>query len=613
MERKHSRNAAHVHGWDDFGRQVRTTWAMWNVMWTRQTIQLQTACSVLNAAWSACLRALRHSCCCPQWSHRCWKCASSRTLFVVAICRRHLFVNFCIRRYYIYKNLGHGKTCGAIFNPILADQNTHASWNPSNLRESTLERLNQKIMRIAMVGRDSIRRDITILCTSSFLCSKQWKSQMRKPLLTRSGKSLKMCLHGKWRKSTAKGGHSRDTERVDNSSFCAVGHIPPQKHWVGSEVPKTQDVWYYEGTLLKMILALLSRKSYGCYCKPAKMRRTSSWYSIRLCRRQNGGRSSIDENFPSRSVQTSGHVSHDTGVMHSCCAVSLQCCCQSVHSDNDPMHLAQVTKHIVCVSPKNIHTSSRNIVHLAALDDTTHGHSFLTFSWTSLTGSRTILRRSEATAEWRFLLSPDHLQVMSPSSLLKTGSPETVSSLNTRIYVPKTCPSTSRSKRQPMTQQKALRHRSRNRTWRTNNFVLCWLHHCTYSSEKQVQNDRKFITLNEKTWCPVHLKIRCAQWNLSQCFQAKIGWIKTHFPIETNFPEDIKRFLGAMNLSSDSLHWQMLRNLFLMETEITCLLKRDLNSWNRNAKWNLLTLALVNFSSKPMLSDWKWRTPISDV
>ena len=24
MERKHSRNAAHVHGWDDYGRQVRT-------------------------------------------------------------------------------------------------------------------------------------------------------------------------------------------------------------------------------------------------------------------------------------------------------------------------------------------------------------------------------------------------------------------------------------------------------------------------------------------------------------------------------------------------------------------------------------------------------------
>ena len=33
-----------------------------------------------------------------------------------------------------------------------------------------------------------------------------------------------------------------------------------------------------------------------------------------------------------------------------------------------------------------------------------------------------------------------------------------------------------------------------------------------------MQNDRKFITLNEKTSCPVHLKIRQAQGNLSQCF-----------------------------------------------------------------------------------------------
>ena len=43
--------------------------------------------------------------------------------------------------------------------------------------------------------------------------------------------------------------------------------------------------------------------------------------------------------------------------------------------------MAQVTKHIVCVSPTNMHTSSssRNVVHLAE-PDTTHGHSFLTFS-----------------------------------------------------------------------------------------------------------------------------------------------------------------------------------------------------------------------------------------
>ena len=91
---------------------------------------------------------------------------------------------------------------------------------------------------------------------------------------------------------------------------------------------------------------------------------------------------------------------------------------------------------------------------------------------------------------------------MSPTGLLKTGisgtSLETVSSLNTRIYVSDPCPSTSLFYLQPKTQRKASR-RHRKRTSMTNNFVLCWLHHCTYRSEKQVQDDRKFITLKEKT------------------------------------------------------------------------------------------------------------------
>ena len=30
--------------------------------------------------------------------------------------------------------------------------------------------------------------------------------------------------------------------------------------------------------------------------------------------------------------------------------------------------------------------------------------------------------------------------------------------------------------------------------WATNNFVVCRLHHCTYRSEEQEQNDRKLIT-----------------------------------------------------------------------------------------------------------------------
>ena len=50
-----------------------------------------------------------------------------------------------------------------------------------------------------------------------------------------------------------------------------------------------------------------------------------------------------------------------------------------------------------------------------------------------------------------------------------------------------------------------------------------------------------------------------------------------------------------MNFSSDSLTRQMLRNLFLMETEIICLLKRDLNSWSRNIKWNSLYTCINEF------------------
>ena len=57
----------------------------------------------------------------------------------------------------------------------------------------------------------------------------------------------------------------------------------------------------------------------------------------------------------------------------------------------------------------------------------------------------------------------------------------------------------------------------------------------------------------------------------------------------------------------------MLLSLFLMEIEITCLLKQDPNWWSRNTKWNLLTSVLVSFSNKLMLNDWNWRTPITDT
>ena len=42
-------------------------------------------------------------------------------------------------------------------NPTLADQDIHAAWKLTNLRESAWKRLNQEMMRIALLGRDSIR------------------------------------------------------------------------------------------------------------------------------------------------------------------------------------------------------------------------------------------------------------------------------------------------------------------------------------------------------------------------------------------------------------------------------------------------------------------------
>ena len=55
-----------------------------------------------------------------------------------------------------YKFLGTGKPV-ANAKSTLADQNTHALWKPTNLRESASEKFNQKIMRIALWRRDSIR------------------------------------------------------------------------------------------------------------------------------------------------------------------------------------------------------------------------------------------------------------------------------------------------------------------------------------------------------------------------------------------------------------------------------------------------------------------------
>ena len=127
-------------------------------------------------------------------------------------------------------------------------------------------------------------------------------------------------------------------------------------------------------------------------------------------------------------------------------------------------------------------------------------------------------------------------------TLPTTGtSPQTVSSLNTRIYASDPCPSTSRSEHQPITNSAASR-RSWSRTLLTNTFVLCWLHHCTYRSEEQVQNDRTVIILNEEAWCPVQDPATggpgklVGAGKLVAVFSSQSRLNQDTCPVEANFP-----------------------------------------------------------------------------
>ena len=54
-----------------------------------------------------------------------------------------------------------------------------------------------------------------------------------------------------------------------------------------------------------------------------------------------------------------------------------------------------------------------------------------------------------------------------------------------------------------------------------------------YGSEKQMHNEHKLITQNEKAQCQVLLEITKLQGNSMQCFQATVNRGRTRFPKET--------------------------------------------------------------------------------
>ena len=117
--------------------------------------------------------------------------------------------------------------------------------------------------------------------------------------------------------------------------------------------------------------------------------------------------------------------------------------------------------------------------------------------------------------------------------------------------------------------------RLKNQTWTTNKFVLCWLHHGTYRSEKQLRNDRKFITQKKRRIDVQFISRSELHRHRETCF---VFTSAEKVELRRVFREsNLLMFEGVMDRFSDSLTRQMCEDLFFMEMEITCLLKQDPN------------------------------------
>ena len=65
--------------------------------------------------------------------------------------------------------------------------------------------------------------------------------------------------------------------------------------------------------------------------------------------------------------------------------------------------------------------------------------------------------------------------------------------------------------------------------------------------QEQVLTDDQFLTLSEKSQCPSHLMSEKVQGNLPRCSHTEESRVKTQFPTEKAFPQDIKQFVRFSN------------------------------------------------------------------
>ena len=125
-------------------------------------------------------------------------------------------------------------------------------------KESTrkrLEKLNSKIKKITLQRRGKHLWVITILCTSSCWCLKQWIFWKRRSWWT-NGKSSRKCQHVGW----LHWGHSGGTQRKKESPLCYVdGHLSSQERGAGTTMPKIHQK--YQGLVVHRGV----KDDSGCY------------------------------------------------------------------------------------------------------------------------------------------------------------------------------------------------------------------------------------------------------------------------------------------------------------------------------------------------------------
>ena len=198
-------------------------------------------------------------------------------------------------------------------------QNMHVSWKRMSPQGNEWNPLYLKNTKTTLQAKDILRWPITIWFTNLLLCHKRWKfshaqaavEKELKKLETIPARQLEKVKSEKKRILEAQ----RDKRKGHFATLMDICHLknaelePTLQKSKGRVVLRSRCSLYWTGLVC---VPNDCRKSNGWYCKITRLRRTSSWCSIRVHSGKTGGRSQIAQNSEigmSRRVDTSSTTS----------------------------------------------------------------------------------------------------------------------------------------------------------------------------------------------------------------------------------------------------------------------------------------------------------------